>query len=119
MSLPNGLINFGPDANCTLSLCPIEASVYQYRPSLPVNIVFLVIFAIAMLVHGYIGYRWKNYWFMICMFCGCVFEIVGYAGRIILYQTPFNFGGFLVQIIFITCAPVFFTAAIYVTLSQT
>ncbi|KAI4251550.1 MAG: hypothetical protein LQ352_004786 [Teloschistes flavicans] len=28
---------YGPDANCTLALCPAELSVYQYRPSLAAN----------------------------------------------------------------------------------
>lgn len=52
------------------------------------------------------------------MMLGCIFEIIGYIGRIILYNNPFNFGGFMIQIVFITSGPVFYTAAIYVTLSK-
>lgn len=116
---PNGLIVFGPDANCTLELCPIEWSVYQYRPSLAANIIFMILYALAMAVHIYLGIRWRQKFFMIFMIFGCLFEIIGYAGRIILYNNPFLFAGFMLQIVFVTSGPVFYTGAIYVTLSKT
>ena len=109
---------FGPTANCTLALCPIQWSVYQYRPSLPGNSVFLALFGLAALVHLYLGIRWKSFWFMYCMITGCAVEIAGYAGRIILYNNPWSFVGFMIQIVLITTAPVFYTAAIYVTLAK-
>ncbi|KAI1068934.1 hypothetical protein LB507_006432 [Fusarium sp. FIESC RH6] len=115
---PNGLIVFGPDANCTLELCPIEWSVYQYRPSLAANITFIVLYGLAMGVHIALGIRWRQWFYMSFMMLGCIFEIIGYIGRIILYNNPFNFGGFMIQIVFITSGPVFYTAAIYVTLSK-
>ncbi|KAM0556084.1 hypothetical protein ACHAPJ_006072 [Fusarium lateritium] len=117
--LPDGLIVFGPDANCTLDLCPVEWSVYQYRPSLAANITFIVLYALAMATHIFLGIKWKTWFYMSFMILGCLLEIIGYIGRIIMYNNPFNFGGFMVQIVFITCGPVFYTAAIYVTLSKT
>jgi hypothetical protein len=117
--LPDNRISFGPDANCTLSTCPIEASVYGYRPSLPANAVFLALFAVAIAVHIFLGIRWKSWGFMSFVIVGCLVEIVGYAARIFLYNNPFGFIPFLIQIIFITTGPVFYTAAIYVTLSKT
>lgn len=119
LQLPDHLVSFGPDANCTLDLCPIEWSVYQYRPSLAANITFLALYAIAMAVHIFLGIRWRSWWFMSFIVFGCLVEIAGYAGRIILYQNPFSFGGFMIQIVFITTGPVFYTASIYVTLSKT
>lgn len=118
MSLPNGLIVFGPDANCTLDLCPIEWSVYQYRPSLASSIAFIVLYALALLLHVYLGVRWRTWGYMVFMIHGCVFALIGYGGRIILYQNPFAFAGFMLQIVFITTAPVFYTAAIYITLAK-
>ncbi|KID75646.1 Efflux pump himE [Metarhizium brunneum] len=117
--LPDHRISFGPDANCTLSTCPIEASVYQYRPSLPANSVLLALFALALAVHAVLGIRRRTWGFMAFMIVGCLVEIVGYAARILLYKNPFDFIAFLIQIIFITTGPVFYTAAIYVTLSKT
>ncbi|KAL8801578.1 MAG: hypothetical protein Q9182_004364 [Xanthomendoza sp. 2 TL-2023] len=109
---------YGPDANCTLALCPAELSVYQYRPSLAANTSFLVLFGIAMIIHLVIGIKWRSWFFVICMFWGCVCELLGYGGRIILWQDPFSFTGFLMQIICITLGPTFFTAGIYITLSK-
>ncbi|KAF5544685.1 parasitic phase-specific PSP-1 [Fusarium phyllophilum] len=63
-TLPNGLVTFGPSANCTLDLCPLEASLLRYQPNVPANAIFIAV--------------------LIC----------------------------------ITIAPVFFSAAIYVLLSQ-
>ncbi|KAF4973575.1 hypothetical protein FZEAL_9294 [Fusarium zealandicum] len=119
MAPPNGLIVFGPDANCTLDLCPIEWSVYQYRPSLAANIIFIILYAIAIGIHTYLGIRWRSWFYMSFMITGCFFEIIGYIGRLILYSNPFSFPGFMLQIVFITSGPVFYTAAIYVTLSKT
>jgi hypothetical protein len=64
---------------------------------------------------------------------GCLSEICGYAGRIIMWRNPWDFSGFMLQIgmspsdrdsnpstyqsiVCITIAPVFMTAAIYIQL---
>lgn len=96
--LPPGKISFGPEANCDLDTCPLMYSVFTYRPSLPANVLFLIIFAIIGIVHGYLGWRWKSWGFMVCMLLGCTFEIIGYVGRIMMWQNPFDFYGFLIQI---------------------
>lgn len=92
------LVAYGPDANCTLTLCSISDSVYQYRPSLPANSVFIALFGLGMLLHIYQGVRYRTTWFVSCMVLGCVIEMIGYGGRIMLYQNPFSFAGFLMQI---------------------
>ncbi|KAL0937485.1 parasitic phase-specific protein psp-1 [Colletotrichum truncatum] len=117
--LPDGLIAFGPQANCTLELCPIEWSILQYRPSVPASAVFIAFFSVALIIHAVQGIRSRTWGFMGSMISGCVLEIVGYVGRLLIYDNPFDFQGFLMQIICITVAPVFFSAAIYVLLSQT
>lgn len=115
---PDSFVVFGPDANCTLELCPIQWSVYQYRPSLVANGIFIGLYATAMLVHIFLGVRWRSWFYMSMMILGCLAEIVGYIGRIILHGNPWSFAGFMIQIVFITSGPVFYTAAIYVTLSK-
>ncbi|KAI0103096.1 RTA1-domain-containing protein [Hypoxylon sp. NC0597] len=112
------LIPFGPGATCTLDTCPLEWSVLEYRPSLGANIAFICIFGILMLAHTALGVLWKSWWFLGCMGVGCLTEILGYGGRIMLYYNPFSFSGFMMQIICIGCAPVFYSAAIYVTMSK-
>ncbi|OTA61996.1 RTA1-domain-containing protein [Hypoxylon sp. EC38] len=112
------LIPFGPQATCTLDTCPLEWSVLEYRPSLGGNIAFICIFGVLMLTHTALGVLWKSWWFLGCMAVGCLTEILGYGGRIMLYYNPFSFAGFMMQIICIGCAPVFYSAAIYVTMSK-
>lgn len=116
---PGDLVTFGPLANCTLDLCPIEYSVYKYRPSVPANAIFVALFGISILVHVILGIRWRQWTFMALMIVGCLVEIGGYAGRLILYNNPFSFGGFMDQIVLITIGPVFYTAGVYITLSKT
>ncbi|PYI07199.1 RTA1-domain-containing protein [Aspergillus sclerotiicarbonarius CBS 121057] len=117
-SLPNGLIAFGPDANCTLSLCPLEASILRYRPSIPSSCVCIAIFGLSLALHLFQGLQKRTWGFMVSIISGCILEILGYIGRLIIYDNPFDFSGFLMQIICITVAPVFFCSAIYVLLSQ-
>ncbi|KAK0716327.1 RTA1 like protein-domain-containing protein [Lasiosphaeris hirsuta] len=117
--LPNGLISFGKNANCTLALCPLEASILQYQPSIPGNGIVIGVFALSMLIHLVQGVKWRCWDFMICIIIGCVDEIIGYIGRIMLHSNPFSFNAFVIQIVCITTAPVFFCSAIYVLLSRT
>ncbi|KAM0273378.1 hypothetical protein ACHAPA_001531 [Fusarium lateritium] len=110
---------FGSDSPCNLDNCPIDWSLYGYRPSLAANIVFVVLFSLIGFVHTYLGFRWKSWGFMTGMLLGCISEIVGYVGRIMMYYNPFSFNAFMIQIVCLTVAPVFYTASIYVTLSKT
>ncbi|OIW33984.1 RTA1 like protein [Coniochaeta ligniaria NRRL 30616] len=112
-------VGFGPNSNCTLEVCSVEHSVYRYRPSLAANVVFIAIFALLMAIQIVLGMRWKTWWFMWCIVTGCVSEIIGYAGRVMMYYNPFKFAPFMIQIVCVTSAPVYFCAAIYVTLALT
>ncbi|KFA68505.1 hypothetical protein S40285_05382 [Stachybotrys chlorohalonatus IBT 40285] len=115
---PDDFVIFGPNSNCTLELCPIEWSVYQYRPSLPANATFLALYVIALLLHVYLGIMWRTRGFMCFMAIGCSYIIIGYVGRIMLYYNPWSFTAFILQIICVSSGPVFFSAAIYLTLSR-
>ncbi|KAK3323323.1 parasitic phase-specific protein PSP-1 [Cercophora scortea] len=114
---PPYTIFFGPNANCTLALCAPDYSVYGYQPSLAANAAFMALYALAAGVHLYLGVRWRTWFFAAAMVAGALNAIVGYAGRVMLHYNPWSFAGFLVQIICVGSAPVYFTASIYVTLS--
>lgn len=101
--LPDGLIPFGPDANCTLDLCPLEASILQYQPSQAASATFIAIFALLMILHAGQGAWTRSHGFASSMLCGCALEIAGYVGRLMLYDNPFSFDGFLMQIGLLTC----------------
>ncbi|KAM0363366.1 hypothetical protein ACHAO7_001665 [Fusarium culmorum] len=109
---------FGSDSPCDLDTCPIDWSLYGYRPSLAANIAFVVLFSLIGIVHLYLGIRWKSWGFMTGMLLGCMSEVIGYVGRIMMWYNPFSFNAFMIQIVCLTIAPVFYTASIYVTLSK-
>lgn len=96
--LPDYIVTFGPDANCTLELCPLEYSLYGYLPSIPANATFIALFGLAACLHIFLGVRWRQWSFMGCMLAGCVAEIVGYAGRVAMHHNPFAFISFMLQI---------------------
>ncbi|KAK4943484.1 hypothetical protein LTR10_016975 [Elasticomyces elasticus] len=108
----------GQDNNCTVSVCPVELSVYGYRPSLPLSSVIIALYVLSIIIQVFLGFRYKTWSFMTIMILGAVDEIIGYIGRILMYNNPFEHSGFIIQIVLITIGPVFFSAAIYVMLSQ-
>ncbi|ROW12749.1 hypothetical protein VMCG_00660 [Cytospora schulzeri] len=112
-------VYFGPLANCTLEVCNSKYSVYGYIPTFGANLAFAIVFVIAIVLHIGAGAWSGSVWFMWCAIAGCVDEILGYAGRLWMSRDLWNYRAFMVQVVCITTAPVFFCAAIYVLLAQT
>jgi hypothetical protein len=83
---------------CTLDTCGIEASIFKYRPSLAANSTLIALFGVSLLIHAYQGIKWRSYAFSSCMVAGCITEMIGYGGRLIMYNDPFEFSGFIMQI---------------------
>ena len=78
----------------------------------------MALFGLSLIATVVQGFRWRVWTFTTVMFLGYSAEIIGYGGRIILWSNSFSFPGFMVQIICLTIAPAFFSAAIYLTLSR-
>lgn len=97
---------------CTLQTCPLSFSEFDYRPSLPANAIFAVIFGVCILAQLVIGIKYKTWGYMVAMIMGCIAELVGYIGRIMLYQNPFNEDAFLQYLVTLTIAPALLTAAV-------
>lgn len=97
-TVPNGLVPFGPDANCTLALCSVESSLLGYRPSLLANGIFIGVFGAILAAHIVQGCMFRTWGFLVSMLCGCILEIAGYIGRIMVHNDPFGFPGFAMQI---------------------
>ncbi|KAK8090538.1 hypothetical protein PG994_000043 [Apiospora phragmitis] len=112
------MIGFGPKVNCTLDLCPLEMSVTGYLPSLPVNIMFIALYAFAMVIHIMLGFHWRSWYFTLCCVTCTLSAIAGYVGRIFMHYNPFGFYPFLIQGVCLTIVPVFYCAGIYVTLAM-
>lgn len=97
---PSGLIyaTGGNDVNCTISTCPVQLSVYGYRASLPFSILLIVLYALCAVVQLWLGIRHRTWGFMGCVLLGCITEILGYVGRILMWNNPWGNSGFIMQI---------------------
>ncbi|MCJ1467143.1 hypothetical protein MMC07_005765 [Pseudocyphellaria aurata] len=97
--------------------CPVTESFYGYAPSYPPNIALLVLFGLALFVHSAQGYYYRTWGTLIAFSLGCLSEVIGYGGRIMMHNNAYDLNGFLLQICCISLAPAFFSAAIYLCLS--
>lgn len=117
--------------------CPVSKSFYGYTPALGPNVALLVIFSIALVAHGVQGIYYRAWGTLTAMGWGCICEVLGYAGRLMMHPNAFNLNGsanspitrgsvtkslqdcrFLIQICLLTIAPAFYSAAIYICLSR-
>ncbi|KAJ9112321.1 hypothetical protein QFC19_000741 [Naganishia cerealis] len=118
-------------------------SIYNYVPSMALGVLAAALFAVAFIGHTYFYVKGRGIrWFQGLMAFGCVstipslqgksltageltdvlltptqaMEIVGYGFRIKSHKNPFLVIPFVIQYFFIVCAPVFISAALYISL---
>ncbi|KAH8595057.1 RTA1 like protein-domain-containing protein [Bisporella sp. PMI_857] len=98
--------------------CPVEDTTYGYYPNLAGNTVFVVVFAICAIAQVILGsiYRLKSYSILVCL--GCMGEVVGYIGRIIMHSNPWNTSGFIMQSLLLIVSPSLLAAGLYLTLKH-
>ncbi|EMD89061.1 hypothetical protein COCC4DRAFT_138450 [Bipolaris maydis ATCC 48331] len=109
---PEGCTEVGPPG------CEVENTIYGYYPNLGANAFFAAFFGLALVFQLYFGIRYKTWTYMIALGCGCLAECIGYIGRIILHDNPWNDVGFNIQIVLLIFAPAFLAAGIYLTLKH-
>ncbi|CAO1631707.1 unnamed protein product [Jaminaea pallidilutea] len=94
-------------------------NIFGYVPSRELALSALVLFALYAVGNSIwavtLGKRTRVYHSLIVF--GCAMEIVGYAFRLRASSNPFLLISFVLQYFMIVVAPVFFTAAIYLSLS--
>ncbi|KAF2680799.1 sphingoid long-chain base transporter RSB1 [Lentithecium fluviatile CBS 122367] len=98
--------------------CTVEGTLYGYYPSLGANAFFLAFFALGFILNLGFGIRYKTWTYMIAMCLGCASETIGYAGRVMMNNNPYDTIGFQIQICCLIIAPAFFAAGIYLTLKH-
>ena len=81
--------------SCNLDKCCYKQGYVQYAPELSGNAAYLAIFCIFLLLQGGIGLFYRTWGFWIGMVCGLILEVLGYAGRIMIRDNPFDLNIFL------------------------
>ncbi|KAG6022639.1 hypothetical protein E4U41_002216, partial [Claviceps citrina] len=115
---PSGLESFCLD-NPSSQRCDNVPSYYEYRPDVVPNAVFLGLYALSLV--GFAA-TWaltrRAGVFNGALILGLACEVLGYAGRVISSDNPWEQGGFMVQICFLTIGPAFMAAGCYLCLKR-
>ena len=100
--------------NCTSisPACPIEETIYGYYPSLGANAWGVGFFGLCLIVNIGLGWRFKTWTYMLAMVLATFTSSLGYVGRVIMHNNPWDETGFMIQIILLTFSPAFNSAAI-------
>ena len=116
MVLPNDYI---PGFVCHLGTCNItEWGYVHYQPSVPGNVLFLVIIDVLAFAQLVLGMYHKTGLVGLSMLAGLASESTGYVARILLHGDPFSRVYFLWYLICLTIGPAFIAAAIYLSLGR-
>ncbi|KAK1782296.1 RTA1 like protein-domain-containing protein [Copromyces sp. CBS 386.78] len=92
---------------------------FKYDPSLAANAVFVALFGIIAVGHTFLLVRNRT-WYFIPFVLGCLFEAVGYIGRIIAAgETPnWTLTPYIIQSLLILLGPALYAASIYMILGR-
>ncbi|KAK2748751.1 hypothetical protein FQN57_000332 [Myotisia sp. PD_48] len=92
---------------------------YKYTPSKAAAATFIVLFLITSALHFFQLIK-SRVWFYIPLFLGGIFEIIGFAARIVSStQAPlFTDTPYIIQTLFLLLAPALFAASIYMELGR-
>ncbi len=96
--------------------CPVSATTYGYTPNLEGNVFFSAWFGLMLLASLFIGFRKRTWTYTLGLSFGCLGEMVGYIGRDLMSQNPWNGNAFKIQIVCLILAPSFVAASIYLTI---
>ena len=111
MAVPAGYI---PGFHCTLATCSVAKwGFIHYRPTLPGNILYLIIIVALWHMQLILGYKYKTGLVCVSMLLGLTSEALGYIARVLININPFYRPYFLWYLICLTIGPVYIAAAIY------
>lgn len=99
--------------------CPVEGTLYGYYPNLGANAFFAAFFGFCFLIQLGLGIKYRTWTYLIALGFGCVGEMIGYIGRIMLNENPYaENGGFEMQICCLIISPAFISAGVYLVLKH-
>ncbi|KAK1147603.1 hypothetical protein N8T08_000945 [Aspergillus melleus] len=100
-------------------LVPLKSGYYvwQYVPSLPAAIIFLILFLATTAFHFWKIFRTRVR-FTIPFALGGIFEIIGYAARIHCHDNTGALVPYCIQAVFVLLAPALFAASVYMILGR-
>lgn len=99
--------------------CPVEGTLYGYFPNLETNAFFAAFFGLCFLIQLFLGIKYRTWTYLIALGFGCLGEMIGYIGRIMLNANPYaDKGGFEMQLCCLIISPAFISAGVYLVLKH-
>lgn len=98
--------------------CPVEATTLGYYPNRPLNAFLAAAFGVAGVLALAVGLPRRTWAYAGFLAAGCLLELAGYVGRVLLASNPWDQGAFELQICAIILAPTLVCVAIYLTLKH-
>ncbi|KAM0335870.1 hypothetical protein ACHAQA_000920 [Verticillium albo-atrum] len=102
--------------DCTPDSCPVGRGFLDYRPTQPGNAVLLAAFALLVPVTLVLGYRYKTPVFASTLTTGLLLQVLGYAGRLLLYGNVANKTYFALFLLGTVLGSTFIAASIFIIL---
>ena len=104
---------------CNYTTCPLDVfGQISYRPNLGGNVLYMAIFTLGLIACTGLSIKYRTWGYLVAIFGGTALEIVGYLGRILLWQDDFNNNNFIIYLVGVTIGPALFSAAIYLCLAR-
>ena len=100
---PYGSIYWTQPYLCNYTTCPLDPfGQLFYRPSLGGNALYLSIFVLGLLVASGLSIKYKTWGYLAAIIGGAGLEVIGYAGRLMLWQDDFNNNNFIIYLVGLT-----------------
>ena len=96
-------------------ICPVEATLFGSYLNTGASAFFTATYALLLAAQFYLTYKSKAWTFSAWFTTGCIIELVGCVGRILLSKNPWSFGAFVVQNLTLVTGPTFITATTSIT----
>ncbi|KAJ5853571.1 hypothetical protein N7534_006114 [Penicillium rubens] len=91
--------------------------LWEYVPSFPVAIIFLILFVAATTFHFWKLHQTRA-WFCLAFSLGGLFEVIGYIGRAAAHNATDSVIVYAIQNVFLLLGPTLFAASVYMTLGR-
>ncbi|KAH8890113.1 RTA1 like protein, partial [Thozetella sp. PMI_491] len=99
--------------------CPVEATTYGYYPVPGANAALAAAFAIFLVAQLVFATITKVYSYSLLVAAGCLVQLLGYVGRLLMHSNPWNRLAMRMQIVCLIIGPTFTAAALYLTVKHT
>ncbi len=73
----------------------MQCAQINYLPSMAGNVIYAAILGLLLLSQIGLGIFYRTWGFLVGMTAGLLLELLGYAGRVMLHNNPFDFNAFL------------------------